>query len=480
MNHGVSSWGDMPRLNLLLTIGSDLLTGEARSLPGSMADASQSPPYVGYAKTWLLACARAQRLLEANESSKLFEVEPLRVLIESPSQGGSWSELAENASAAATSAVFKGARWLAQAFAAANREGLPGMNYGARTAQSLAHAMESLMPTPKMAMIDVRHAGGQGALFTPEARLPSSGRILHPTEGLARCAPSWSQSELAQYIALHEFGHCAQHIHSKTSGAYYGWELLEDSTRTIFTNLGALDDLSKRSDLSKLVHIHFGECYADVFAALAAGAGDARASVAQGAKISDLRAAAIPSQLAQYSHGDYEHDTREALWELGHVLGYPDARAPMGAKEVHEMCLRCAQIGCLRWTAGLASQNAGPASSLFWTHMAQATRQSEFSSFFEENFSALTQRARQSSLLSPIADAIALASKSSRAGQGAAVMMLLDMEELGAAPRVGLPGSQPPEPAAKPLLGKLFSQRKKHTSVDSMAPLGAKPSSNTA
>lgn len=460
MNPGVACWGDMPRLNMLLTIAGETLTGEARPVPSPEIPGPRRLPSSGYAKAWLGACARAQRLLEANGSSELFSDQPLRVAIGSPAAPGPWAAAAEDALGSATNAAFKGARWLAGALASAARDGAPGMDAAASAADKIASALGSRMPSPTVSMVaDPASPSGARA---PLARLPTSGRVLHQADGLGRSTPFWTPQELAQYIAVHEFGHCAQAIHATNAGAYYGWSLMDAERQGIFANLGALDAPCAREPIADALRTQFGECYADVFAALALGGRSPDSVLAWASDIASMRAANIPSDLERYSSGDSEHDTREALAELRALLDGADA--PGTGRSVHEMCMRCAQAGCLRWTAAIASQNAGDMSTLFWIKSARLAADSESKAFFEDSFDELALLAGKSPLLAPIASSLALAPAGARAGHAAGILILLDIERLAGAPRLDLAGSEPTQLAASSgLWSKLSRSRQKRS-----------------
>lgn len=488
MNPGVSHLSAMPRLRMLLTVGEITLSGEARPLDTT---SGRGPAFVGYAKKWIQACAIAQRLMEANGSADLFETHALDVRIPGAMRGG-LAATALNSVLIATASL--GMRGLLHIFTKAldrTDRGLFGAPWTLGASATLYNALAPLSGEPCVVPTRVQtesrsRSSDEDAEQTFQTKstektrahvvLPSRSQILDARHGLGQATPFWDDQQLAVFIALHEFGHAAQHLNGQKIKDFFGTSLMSQDAQFLFSSIKIFSN--ERSALSELSQEHFGECYADCFAALAMGGADPHLTCERAAQIYAMREAGSPKVESNYSSHDPSHDTREALLDLQERIS-DMAGAPSSAAEIHEMCLLCAQAGSMRWMFKLATRDAGDSSRLLWTHAAELVDDPSSHSaktFYQEHFAEIAQVARANALLAPLSASFDTVPPLGQASQGLAIHILLELHRFAGTPRVELAGTLDNSAPSPSMLSKLFTRRASRASLETPSAAAPIPS----
>lgn len=464
MNHGFTPLDAMPRLAMVLRAGPELtLHGTAR--PESNPSAA---PLVGHARTWLHACARAQRMMEANSSSDLFSANrPLMVEISGIRHAGSWAEAAERVIGHAPAALA------ATITAWACSSSIPWIGrFGALAANPFTDpgrfgASASLTKSSTTCSSD--SARGAKETWSSTVELPARSQDIDACSPIRLAAPFWSDEEFALYIVLHEFGHSAQHQRTGSPGGMAGIESLPPAERGIFAAAGI--PFGPDSPLGIQLMLNLMENYADCFAALALGGSDPDRALLCASRVESMREACIPRDESLYSRGDPVHDTRESLRALRETLE-ASGSAPSGSAEVDEICMRCAQVGAQRWLAKLSTRPCGELSEALWarSELSLGLPENQLArAGFTDAFETVVADARTVSWIASAVENLADL-REARPGISATLKILLEIAEHVGSPRAPLAGTQSPEPEPSGLLAKLWARRSSTSATTSPNP----------
>ena len=219
---------EMKLLNMVLTMGGETLTGEFLPLPENSKKSRR--PLMPNARNWLQGCALAQRQIFTAGASGLFEQNMLRIDVPG-ALGINEAPLPSSGSAFLLSAKsFAGATFYQSLLASFIKKD----SEKPESSEPYAGIAAKNMTVP------------EGSRFVS---LPTASKIFDSNIGLANSAPFWDAQTLANYVCVHEAGHCV-HLSSpiasddrclaKAAGL--------ESLIPLMTNLGYFD---KKHDLQR-------------------------------------------------------------------------------------------------------------------------------------------------------------------------------------------------------------------------------------
>lgn len=451
---------DMPRLKMFLSLDSHGLTlsGDAEQLPKTN---EKSPPLLSNAKKWLHSCAVAQRLMETNGSSELFNEQPLHIRIQSPDSTGfeilkkAPPAIQEWGSLAMTKTMFHASEWISKILGP--RTGPP---------HGLIESFEQYSTNPYLDLKnqETQTQSPQGELVVAQriqatVILPERTMTFDRHSGMAAHFPSWSDAEIAQFITLHEAGHAAHLGTALGQADLYGYQGAAKPVATAMGLLGISE--AKKSPFPDLCEIIFREIYADAFAALAMGAMDKNKTLHALDEIMSFRRASQPVKLSEYGNGDATHDTREGLMSLRERID-SITQLPQGPASIHRTCIEAAQTGIIRWAISVASQPSGSTGASFWKHakaFIDKPENQEAKRSYEHQYDQIVISGQQDPQLGELCMNMADTPAGSKAFMAFGLSLLMSMRDDCGAPRVDLRGNLRERSAWPALLDKIANRR---------------------
>jgi hypothetical protein len=434
------------------------LSGDAKQLSKAH---HASPALVSNAKKWLHSCSVAQRLMEANGSSDLFNEQPLKIRIQSDTPFNlfepSSKSIAEMSVRAMTQTVIHASELISK---------IMGPNIS--MPQILSDYVERNSTNPHVQLepfkTQVQPTGGQlEARQTIEATviLPEHTMVLSPRFGMPSQFPNWNSDEIAQFITLHEAGHAA-HLGTHFGQAdLYGYRTAAQPVMTAMSLLGISN--SEKSTFTDLCETIFREIYADAFAALAMGAMSKNKTLHAIDEIMSFRQANQPQNLSDYGNvnGDATHDTREGMMALRACVEALDAM-PQGSAIVHQTCIQAAQIGILRWAMSIAHQPSGSTGLSFWKHaksVLDRPENNEAKTAYAQQYETIVNAGQKDPFFCTLCLNVADTPDKSKSFMAFGISLLMNMREHCGAPRVDLRGSKPESSGLRTLLDKIALRR---------------------
>lgn len=470
-----------PRLAMTISMDDETLSGTCESPEPS------EKRLISNARSWLQACASAQRLIDGHDLGALFRGSPLEITIAnahiaSP-LAGLPTPMVDFGCKTIAKTAFQGARALfslskavAQASKLIDAAGLPRV---AKAISLKGAEWSSLAECHQLAVANGPHIRTSATLVDADDNGPA--RIINRRETMILPALSpreefngfktshMSSSDFALHIVVHEAGHVAQMRSTGEKATVLGgprdaeMEPLFEAMGLLSPKAGFLSTSSPTpsEQYAHLCTLFFQESYADCFSVFARAAGGSKEAMDQTVLATmAYRAAQYPVTVEHYGRHSMIHDTREALAELRERLANMDV-FPRG-EAVGALCVECAQLGMMRWAQNIALNRTGKGSLLLWEQAAERAESlglnklgTDYSTSLLDDVNKLKKQAAQVAHLAPAAACLAQESDNV-GGHGLALGILMKMNELAGAPRCPLAGSLPanPELDNEPVISK--------------------------
>lgn len=456
-----------PRLAMTISMDDETLSGSFESPEPC------DKRLISNARSWLQACASAQRLIDGHDLGVLFHGRPLEITIEnahiaSPLAGLPTPMLDLGCKTIAKTA-FQGARALfslskavVQASKLIEAAGLPNI---AKAISLKGAEWSSVAESHQLAVANGPHIRTSATLVDADDSGPA--RIINRRETMILPALTprdefngfrnihMSAADFALHIVVHEAGHVAQMRSSGERATVLGgprdaeMEPLFDAMNLLRPTSGFLSSASATSSeqYAHLCTLFFQESYADCFSVLARSDGLKKEAMdATVLATMAYRADQYPASVVHYGRCSTIHDTREALAELRERLASMD-EFPRG-EAIGVLCVECAQLGMMRWAQNIALNRAGKCSLLLWEQAAERAEDLGLNQLSEEESASLlsdvNQLKKQAMQIAHLAPAAACLAQDSDnvGGHGLALGILMKMNELAGPPRCPLAGSQ--------------------------------------
>lgn len=460
-----------PRLAMTISMDDETLSGACESPEPS------EKRLISNARSWLQACASAQRLIDGHDLGVLFQGRPLEITIENAHiarpLAGLPTPMVDFGCKTIAKTAFQGARALfslskavAQASKLIDAAGLPNV---AKAISLKGEEWLSVAEIHQLAVANGPHIRTSATLI--DADDSGAARIINRRETMILPALSpreefngfktahMSATEFALHIVVHEAGHVAQMRSSGERPAVLGgprdaeMEPLFEAMGLLSPSAGFLSSTSATASeqYAHLCTLFFQESYADCFSVLTRAGGASKEAMDE-TVLSTMayRSAQYPASVEHYGRHSTIHDTREALAELRERLSIMDT-FPRG-EAIGALCVECAQLGMMRWAQNIALNRTGKGSLLLWEQAAERAESLGLSQLSQEyaasllaDVNKLKKQAMQITHLAPRAACLAQESDNV-GGHGLALGILMKMNELAGAPRCPLAGSLPTSP----------------------------------